>query len=99
MLVLTRRKDQRIVIGDDVVITVLDIRGDTVRIGIDAPRTVQVHREEVHEALVQANREAVLADPGGTAPAELPQPLRTGRRAAPRPGPLRSRPPSGPPQL
>jgi carbon storage regulator len=60
VLVLTRRKDQRIMIGDDIVVTVLDVKGDTVRIGIEAPLTVQVHREEVHQTLSEANREALL---------------------------------------
>lgn len=72
MLVLTRRSDQRIVIGDDIVITVLEIKGDTVRLGIDAPRSVTVHREEVHRALTEANREAVLP----TALGDLPLPPR-----------------------
>jgi carbon storage regulator len=47
VLVLTRRANQRIMIGQDVVITVLEIRGDQVRLGIRAPRSVEVHREEV----------------------------------------------------
>lgn len=47
MLVLTRRANQSIVIGDDVRVTVLEVRGDQVRIGIDAPRSLSVHREEV----------------------------------------------------
>ena len=51
MLVLTRRANQSIMIGDDVVVTVLDIRGDQVRIGIKAPRSVEVHREEVFVVL------------------------------------------------
>ena len=51
MLVLTRRANQSIMIGDDVVVTVLDVRGDQVRIGIKAPRSVDVHREEVFVAL------------------------------------------------
>ena len=51
MLVLTRRANQSIMIGDDVVVTVLDVRGDQVRIGIKAPRSVDVHREEVYLAL------------------------------------------------
>ncbi len=72
MLVLTRRKDQRIMIGDDVVVTVLDVKGDTVRIGVEAPRDLQVHREEVHEALTQANLEAVLRP---ASPVGLPRPL------------------------
>lgn len=53
MLVLSRRANQSIVVGDDIVITVLDIRGDQVRIGIRAPRHVTVHREEVHAQIRQ----------------------------------------------
>ena len=58
MLVLTRRAGESVIIGDDVVITVLEARGDVIRIGIQAPRDVQVHREEVYKELQQANREA-----------------------------------------
>ena len=51
MLVLTRRANQSIMIGEDVVVTVLEVRGDQVRLGIVAPREVEVHREEVFRAL------------------------------------------------
>ena len=51
MLVLTRHANQKIVIGEDITITVLEVRGDQVRIGIDAPRDVRVHREEIAAAL------------------------------------------------
>ena len=51
MLVLSRKRDESIMIGDDVVLTVIEIRGDKVRIGIDAPREVPVHRREVYEAI------------------------------------------------
>ena len=51
MLVLTRRANQSIMIGADVVVTVLEVRGDQVRIGIDAPRSISVHREEVFREL------------------------------------------------
>lgn len=51
MLVLSRHKDERIVIGDDVVITVVEIRGDKVRLGIEAPKETSVHRQEVYEAI------------------------------------------------
>lgn len=51
MLVLSRLKDEVIVIGNDITITVLEIRGDKVRLGIDAPRTVPVHRLEVRQAI------------------------------------------------
>ena len=51
MLVLSRYRDESIYIGDDVVITVVDIRGDRVRIGVQAPSNVSVHRQEVYEAI------------------------------------------------
>ena len=51
MLVLSRQRDQSIVIGDDIEITIVDVRGDKVRIGINAPREVTVHRKEVYEAI------------------------------------------------
>lgn len=62
MLVLSRRVGERLVIGDDIVVTVIEVRSDGVRIGIDAPRHVRVHRAEVLEALTAANVEAVAAD-------------------------------------
>lgn len=51
MLVLSRKKDEKIVIGDTISIMVIDIRGDKVRLGIDAPRDVTVHRREVYDAI------------------------------------------------
>lgn len=63
MLVLTRRSSQSIMIGKDVVITVLEVRGDQVRIGVSAPRDVDVHREEVFLELEQANRSAASPSP------------------------------------
>jgi carbon storage regulator len=56
-------------VGDDVVVTVLDVRGEVVRLGITAPRSVQVHREEVYRELQRANREA--ASPSELAVAAL----------------------------
>jgi carbon storage regulator len=58
MLVLTRRSQQSIMIGKDVVITVLEVRGDQVRLGVSAPRDVAVHREEVFLELQEANKSA-----------------------------------------
>lgn len=58
MLVLSRQRDETIMIGDDIEITIVDIRGDKVRLGINAPRTVQVHRKEVYEAIQRENAEA-----------------------------------------
>jgi carbon storage regulator len=62
MLVLTRRAGESVMIGDDVIITVLEARGDVIRLGIQAPRDVQVHREEVYRELRAANREAASPD-------------------------------------
>ncbi len=76
MLVLSRQKDQTIMIGDKVEITVVDIRGDKVRLGITAPSEIPVHRKEVYDAIKQENREAAnikleditnLSDPSNNA--------------------------------
>ncbi len=51
MLVLSRYKDQSIYIGDDIVVTIVDVRGDRIRLGIKAPPDVAVHRQEIYEAI------------------------------------------------
>lgn len=56
MLVLSRQRDESIVIGENIVITIVDIRGDKVRLGIEAPNEVPVHRQEVFEAIQRENR-------------------------------------------
>ncbi|NLD49168.1 MAG: carbon storage regulator CsrA [Clostridiaceae bacterium] len=58
MLVLTRKKDQTIVIGDNIEVTILDIQGDQVRVGIKAPKSVSVHRKEIYEEIQEENRKA-----------------------------------------
>ncbi len=58
MLVLSRKVGESIVIGHDVVVTVVEFLGDQVRLGVRAPRSVQVHREEVYEEVSRQNREA-----------------------------------------
>lgn len=58
MLVLTRKKDQAIVINDNIEITVLEIQGDQVRLGINAPRSVAIHRKEVFLEIQEENRRA-----------------------------------------
>ncbi|HOW72471.1 MAG TPA: carbon storage regulator CsrA [Phycisphaerae bacterium] len=63
MLVLSRQRDQTIMIGDDIEITVVDIRGDKVRLGINAPSEVPVHRKEVYEAIKRENRAAASVKP------------------------------------
>ena len=75
MLVLTRRKNQSIVIGDGIIVTVLEVKGDQIRLGITAPRDVQVYREELLAALTDANKSAVLTD--GAAPMAPPAPPTT----------------------
>ncbi len=82
MLVLTRRTGESIVIGNEVTVTVLDVRGDQVRIGIDAPKGVQIHREEVFRQLQAENtaaaeqagraRELVARMPRNAAPRRRP---------------------------
>ena len=69
MLVLSRKKNESIIINDDITVTVIEIRGDKVRLGIEAPKDVSVHRREVYEAIhgsdpiIGPNRER---DPGPT---------------------------------
>jgi carbon storage regulator len=58
MLVLSRQRDESIIIGDNIVVTVVDVRGDKVRLGIEAPREVSVHRREVYEAIQRENQQA-----------------------------------------
>jgi len=59
VLILTRRVGESIVVGDDIVLTVFEVRGDAVRIGIDAPRSVRVNRKEVYEEIQRSNEQAV----------------------------------------
>lgn len=66
MLVLSRHRDESIMIGDDIVVTIVDIRGDKVRLGIQAPQHVPVHRQEVYEAIQRENRKAATPAPGAT---------------------------------
>ena len=72
MLVLSRRLNESIVVGNDVVITVLEIRGDQIRLGIDAPRSISVHRQEIYAELARANRDAAVASADDVT--RLPQP-------------------------
>ena len=60
MLVLSRQRDETIVIGDSIRITIVEVRGDKVRIGIDAPKDITVHRQEIYDAI---KREMEGADP------------------------------------
>ena len=62
MLALSRKKNEALVINNDIEITVLDIRGDQVKIGISAPKEVPVYRKEVYPQIQEANKEAMNAD-------------------------------------
>ena len=66
MLILSRRRDESLVIDERIVITVVDIKGDQIKLGIQAPRNVKVFRQEVFQAIQEENRAAAAA------PADLP---------------------------
>jgi carbon storage regulator len=65
MLVLSRHRDESIMIGDDIVITIVDIRGDKVRLGIEAPNNIPVHRQEVYEAIKRSTAKQPNSQPSG----------------------------------
>ena len=64
MLVLSRQRDETIMIGDEIEITIVDIRGDKVRLGISAPTRIAVHRKEVYEAIRRENEQAARIENG-----------------------------------
>lgn len=72
MLVLSRYKDQSIYIGDDIVVTIVDVRGDRIRLGIEAPANVPVHRQEIYEAIQRENSEGASGREGGARVAAKP---------------------------
>ncbi len=63
MLVLSRKKDESIVINDSIIVTVVEIRRDKVRLGFEAPKDVPIHRREVYEAIKQVEREREMVVP------------------------------------
>jgi len=65
MLVLSRKKNESIIINDDIVVTIIEIRGDKIRLGIEAPKNVTVHRREVYEAI---QNQARRTPPSATVP-------------------------------
>jgi carbon storage regulator len=88
MLLLTRKLGENIRIGDDVKITIVEVKGNHVKLGIDAPPSVKVHREEIYERIQQENRRAqALREAGGTP---------NGETGAARPSGAQGNPPSRP---
>jgi len=81
MLVLSRQRDESIMIGDNIVVTIVDIRGDKVRLGINAPTEIPVHRQEIYEAIQRENRRATRVEPKDTR--ELGAPSPAPKRSAP----------------
>jgi carbon storage regulator len=88
MLVLSRKINQSIMIGDDIRIVVVGVDRDQVKVGIEAPRSVPVHRSEIYEEIQRANRSAVEA-------AMMPAPAAVGAPARPKAGPAQLRPRRG----
>ncbi len=80
MLVLSRKPGESIVVGGEITVTILEVRGDIVRVGIDAPRSVAVHRKEVHDELMAANRDAARSP--ASALDRLPRPPSDPRRGS-----------------
>jgi carbon storage regulator len=62
MLVLSRQRDESIIIGDDIEITIVDVRGDKVRLGINAPREISVHRKEIYDAIQREKQQQAATD-------------------------------------
>ncbi len=62
MLVLSRQRNESIVIGDNIIITIVDVRGDKVRLGVQAPTEIPVHRREVYEAIMRQNERAAARE-------------------------------------
>ncbi len=81
MLVLSRQRDESIIIGDNIVVTIVDIRGDKVRLGIEAPAEVPVHRREVYEAIQRENVRASRLDPKEARRLAPPKPVQSDGKA------------------
>jgi carbon storage regulator len=100
MLVLSRQRDETIMIGDDIEVTVVDIRGDKVRLGITAPREISVHRKEVYDAIRRENRAAAQVKPedlSGLGKVGPKGPAKTPNHGGPKPpgSPGQAQPPGG----
>jgi carbon storage regulator (csrA) len=62
MLALTRKVGEQIIINDNIILTIVDIRGDNIRLAIDAPREIKIYRGEIYQAIVAENKQAITPD-------------------------------------
>lgn len=85
MLVLSRQRDETIMIGNDIEVIVVDIRGDKVRLGINAPKEISVHRKEVYDAIRRDNRAASQVKPEDLAGIDKTVPKAPGKEEPPKP--------------
>lgn len=97
MLVLSRQRDETIMIGDDIELTVVDIRGDKVRLGIKAPAHVAVHRKEIYDAIKRENQQAACLKQGELGSVHSLAAKRANRRSVPTAANLANRPGAVPP--
>ena len=86
MLIITRKPGEKIMLGDDVVVHVMEIVGNSVRVGIQAPRSLPVYREEIWDAVREENRAAAQAAPDALPAAARPPPDRRGQKSCSWPG-------------
>lgn len=97
MLVLSRQRDESIMIGDDVEITIVDVRGEKVRLGINAPAHIPVHRKEVYEAIKREKEAAAHGGPAGPveslAKRKAPPAAEGGQKESPPPPNANGKPP------
>ncbi|MBU1052864.1 MAG: carbon storage regulator CsrA [Proteobacteria bacterium] len=62
MLIITRKADEKIIIGDDIVVTIIEVKGSVVKLGIEAPKSVSIHRQEIYDKILEQNLKAAEVD-------------------------------------
>lgn len=65
MLALTRKVGEQIIIGDNIVITIVDIRGDSIRVALEAPKEIKIYRGEIYQAIAAENKQAAVLEQAG----------------------------------